>query len=161
MTMTLPPPKALKDVIDGLLGKDVDLAPASTTLTSVDAVGGVVAKYVDDEGRPRAVLGWDLPAAAHAGAAFALIPARMAEEIVDERWLPEDIVESVYELSNVLASALHVNGNPHTKLAQTYHPAAAAPDDLAKALYSHYERMDFDVDVPGYGGGRLSVVVLG
>ncbi len=161
MAMTLPPPKALKDVIDGLLGRDVAMSPADTTLNSVDAVGGVVAKYVDDDGRTRAVLGWDLPAAAHAGAAFALLPAPVAEEMVDDRWLPGDVVESVSELSNVLASALQVNGNPHTKLAQTYHPAAAAPDDLTKALYGHYERMDYDVDVPGYGGGRIAMVVLG
>lgn len=161
MTMTLPPPKAIKDVIDGLLGREVTMTPAAASLNSVDAIGGVVASYVDDEGRTRAVLGWDLPAAARAGSALGLVPARMSDEIVDDKFLPYDIVESVAELSNVLASALDVNGNPHTRLERTYHPAAAAPDDVAKALYGHYERMDFDLDVPGYGVGRIALVVLG
>jgi|KBSSwiStaDraftv2_1062776.scaffolds.fasta_scaffold59713_3 CheY-like chemotaxis protein len=159
--MTLPAPKLLKDTLDGLLGKDVQLAPRSKPLTSIDAVGGAIALYVDDRNRTRAVLGWDVSAAAYAGCAFGLVPVTMATSIVKEKWLPKETVDSVYELSNVLSAALIDAGNPHVKLSTLYHPAAAAPTDIAKALYAHYERMDFDIDVAGYGTGLFSVVVLG
>ena len=160
MLMTLPSPKALKDVVDGLLGRDVVFRPEDVPMSSVDSIGGVVAVYVDDARRPRAVLGWDLPAAARAGTAFALIPARMAEEIIADRYLPADVVESVYELSNVIAGALYFGDNPHLRLDELCHPAAALPDELAQALYTHFERLDFVIEVPGYGPGRIALVAV-
>ena len=70
----LPPVKLIKDVLDGLLGRDVEIAP-SDPMTTVDTVGGVLAVYVDDGNALRAVAGWDLPAAAHVGAAVGLAAA--------------------------------------------------------------------------------------
>ena len=71
----LPPVKLIKDVLDGLLGKDVATTPADL-LTSTDAAGGVLAVYVDDANTMRAVIGWkrkclaghDLREAARVGA---------------------------------------------------------------------------------------------
>ncbi len=158
--MTLPAPKLLKDVLDGLTGKPVALNPRTRKLTSIDVVGGAVALYVDDKNHTRAIAGWSLAAAAHAGCAFSLLPPNQSERLVKERYLPVEIVEAVYELSNVLAGALHEDNNPHVRLSNLYHPAAAAPTDIAKLLYEHYERMDFEIDVPGYGTGFFSIVVI-
>jgi hypothetical protein len=157
--MTLPAPKLLKDVLDGLTGKPVQLTPRSKKLTSVDATGGAIGLYVDDKNKPRALLGWSLSAAAYAGNAFALVPSAQAEKIVKERYLPDDCVEAVYELSNVLSSALAEEGNPHVRLQNLYHPAAAAPTEFLKMMYEAHPRMDLELEVPGYGSGLLSVVI--
>lgn len=158
--MQLPPPKLFKDVLDGLLGKDVTLTPRTRKLSSVDAVGGAIALYVDDNNRNRALIGWEVGAAAYAGCAFGLLPAKNAEAVVKDKYLPADIVDCVYEMSNVLSSALEKGENPHLKLLQVYSPAAMAPSEIAKLMYEHFERMDFELDVPGYGTGLFSVVVI-
>ena len=158
--MQLPPAKLFKDVLDGLLGRDVELTPRDRKLTSVDALGGAIALYIDDNRKNRALVGWDVGAAAYAGCAFGLLPADLAEQAVTDRYLEADIVDCVYELSNVLASALEKGENPHVKLETVYSPAAAAPAEIAKLMYEHYERMDFALGVPGYGSGLFSVVVL-
>lgn len=157
--MTLPAPKMLKDVLDGLTGKDVTLTARSRKFTSVDATGGAIGLYVDDKNKPRALCGWSVGAAAHAGCSFALLPSNQAEKIVKDRYLPDDCVEAVYELSNVMASALAEEGNPHVKLSELYHPAAAAPNEFLKIMYEAHPRMDFELDVPGYGSGLFSIVV--
>ena len=158
--MQLPPPKLFKDVLDGLLGKDVTLMQRSRKLSSVDAVGGAIALYVDDNNRNRALIGWNVAAAANAGCAFGLMPAKTAESVVRDKFLPADIVDCVSEMSNVLSSALEKGDNPHVKLQQVYSPAAMAPNEIAKLMYEHFERMDFEMDVPGYGTGLFSVVVI-
>lgn len=161
MTMTLPAPKVFKDVLDGLTGRATTLKPRNRKLTSVDAIGGAIALYVDDRNKPRALIGWSLGAAAHAGCAFALIPANQSAQIVKERFLPEEMVEAVYELSNVLSGAFSSEEtNPHVKLESLYHPAAAAPTQFTKLMYEHYERLDFELEVPGYGTGLFSIVVM-
>jgi hypothetical protein len=157
--MTLPAPKLLKDVLDGLTGKPVNLTPRSRRLSSVDATGGAIGMYVDDKNKPRALCGWSLSAAAYAGCAFALLPPAQAQKIVKDRYLPDDCVEAVYELSNVLSSALAEEGNPHVRLSNLYHPAAAAPTDFLKLMYESHPRMDLELEVPGYGSGLLSIVI--
>ena len=90
----LPPVKLIKDVLDGLLGRDVEIAP-SDPMTTVDTVGGVLAVYVDDGNALRAVAGWDLPAAAHVGAAVGLVPRGGAEAAVEERYLRGNLLENL------------------------------------------------------------------
>jgi hypothetical protein len=153
----LPAVKLIKDVLDGLLGRDVELAPCAAALTSVDAIGGVLASYIDDGGALQAAAGWDLPAAAYVGAAVGLVPRGGADAAVEERYLPESLVENLAEVSNVLASVFQAAGNPHLRLDKTYRPAASAPDPETALLYAPGQRIDLSVDVPGYGAGRLAV----
>jgi hypothetical protein len=154
--MALPPVKLIKDVLDGLLGRDVEIAP-SDPMATVDMVGGVLAAYVDDGNTLRAVAGWDLSAAAFVGAAVGLLPRGGAEDAVEERYVPENLQENLGEVSNVLASVFQIPGNPHLRLQTTYCPAASAPDQETQLLYALGQRIDLQLDVPGYGRGRLAV----
>ncbi len=153
----LPATKLIKDVLDGLLGKEVAIRPSETALQSADTVGGALATYVDDANALWAVVGWDLAAGANVGAAVALVPPAAAEDAVEERYLPEHLLENLGEVSNVLASSFQLPGNPHLRLERTYRPVASAPEDAVQLLYALGNRMDLDIDVPGYGAGRLSV----
>lgn len=152
----LPPVKLIKDVLDGLLGREVEIAPGDP-MASVDMIGGVLAAYVDDGNALRAVAGWDLSAAAFVGAAVGLVPRGGAEAAIEDRFVPENLQENLGEVSNVLASVFQIPGNPHLRLQKTYCPAAAAPDQETQLLYALGQRIDITVDVPGYGSGRLAV----
>lgn len=152
----LPPTKLIKDVIDGMLGKEVAVAPADA-LTPADTVGGAIAVYIDDSDRLGAVAGWDLPLAANVGAAVALVPVGAAEDAVEDQYLPENLLENLSEVSNVLASVFQIPGNPHLRLSQMYRPINSADNDAVNLLYALGNRIDLSVDVPNYGRGRLSV----
>jgi hypothetical protein len=154
--MKLPPAKAIRDILEGMLGRDVEVSPGKP-LTTIDAVGGAVAVYVDDSSQMRAVLAWDLPAAASVGAAVGLVPARAAAAAVEDRYLPESLMENVAEVSNVLASAFQIEDNPHLRLGFTNHPVAAAGDDVIALLYRMGNRLDLNLEVSGYGPGRMAI----
>lgn len=156
----LPPVKLIKDVLDGLLGRDVTLAPGDP-MASVDLIGGALAVYVDDGGALRAVAGWDLPAAAYVGAAVALVPRGGADAAIEDTYLPENLLENLNEVDNVLASIFQIPGNPHLRLEQTYRPVNAGPGDAVALLYALGQRIDLELDVPGYGAGRLAVSMRG
>ncbi len=152
----LPPIKLIKDVIDGLLGKEVAVAPADA-LTPPDSVGGAIAVYIDDSDHLGAVAGWDLALAANVGAAVALVPAGAAADAIEEQYLPENLLENLSEVSNVLASVFQIPGNPHLRLSQMYRPINSADNDAVNLLYALGNRIDLKVDVPNYGSGRLAV----
>jgi hypothetical protein len=152
----LPPVKMIKDVLDGLLGREVELAPGDP-MASVDMVGGVLAAYLDDGNALQAVIGWDIAAAAWVGAAVGLVPKGGAEAAIEERYLPENLLENLTEVCNVLATVFQLPGNPHLRLQTTYRPAAAAPEPETALLYTLGQRIDLTVDVPGYGAGRFAL----
>jgi len=155
----LPPVKLIKDVLDGLLGKDVTTMPGDA-MTSTDAAGGVLAIYVDDRNAMKAVAGWDLPAAVRVGAAVGLVPRGGAEDAIDEKYVPANLLENLGEVSNVLASVFQIPGNPHLRLHETYCPVAAAPNDAYDLLFRLGNRIDLKIDVPNYGTGRFALSML-
>lgn len=152
----LPPTKLIKDVIDGMLGKEVSVSPAGA-LTPADTIGGALAVYVDDSNHLGAVAGWDLTLAANVGAAVALVPVGAAEDAIEEKYLPDHLLENLSEVSNVLASVFQIPGNPHLRLSQMYRPINSADNDAVGLLYALGNRIDLSVSVPNYGDGRLSV----
>lgn len=154
----LPPTKLIKDVLEGLLGRTVDVAPADA-LTSADMIGGVVAQYFDDSDRLGAVAGWDLAAAARVGAAVALVARAGADAAIEDRYVPENLLENLGEVSNVLASVFQIPGNPHLRLDRVYRPPGTAPREAIDLLYALGHRIDLSLDVAGYGGGRLAVAM--
>jgi hypothetical protein len=152
----LPTLKSIHDTLGGLLGRDVRTV-VTDDMPEDAATGGVLARYVDDRGHLRAVAVWDLPAAANVGAAVGLLPRGAAEAALEDRLLSTNLVENLSEVSNVLASTFNVPGNPHLRLAGTVVPVSGAPADAQMLARGAWQRLDFDVEVDGYGAGRVAV----
>ena len=155
----LPPTKLIKDVLDGLLGTEVSVSPADA-LTPADTIGGALALYIEDNGRMGAVAGWDLAGGANVGAAVALVPVGGAEAAVEDQYLPDNLLENLSEVSNVLASVFQIPGNPHLRLEQMFRPLNNAPTDAINLLYALGHRIDLNLDIPRYGTGRLSISMV-
>lgn len=156
--MQLPNSKEFKDVFEGLLGRGVELKAAEFRLSPPDAIGGLVATYADDSGRVSAVLGWSMRAAAYVGCSLGLIPAGVANEMVDSHILRADAAENLIEVTNVVAAALNREGNPHVRMDQTYFPTSSAPLSLTVFLFTHFDRVDIELDIKGYGVGKIGMV---
>jgi hypothetical protein len=152
----LPSRHAVRNVIEGLVGRDVDISdgvpvPPKTT--------NVVAAYVGDKLALQAVCVVDIEAAARLGGALAMVPKGGVEDAIGERDLPHTLRDNCYEVLNVLASVFNVPGAPHVRLYEMYGPNQGVPGDVAAIAGLAGSRMDIGLTVSGYGTGLMSIVV--
>ncbi len=156
--MQLPTAKDVRDMLTGLVGKDVEVSPGAPVTPTEDCPVSV-AVYVDPHLAINALCVMDLGASAYTGAALALLPPGGAQDAVEEdRELSSMLVEALHEVVNVLSALFNVAGAPHSKLHKLYAPGEEVAGDLAGML-AGYNRIDLGVDVQGYGKGSLSLVV--
>ena len=155
----LPAPKDVRDMLTGLVGKDVAVAPGAPVTPTEDSPVSV-AVYVDPHMAINALCVLDLGASAYTGAALALLPPGGAQDAVEEdHELSGMLAEALHEVVNVLSALLNVPGAPHSKLHKLY---AAGQDDVPgdiAGMLANFNRLDLAIDVPGYGKGALSFVL--
>jgi hypothetical protein len=147
-------------LLQTLTGHDVQVRPARPVLPGQDLA--VISVYVSDDVVTGAVSAWDLSLATCAGAALGQVPLAEVEEALATGTLSGDLADNFAEVANVLASAFNESpGAPHLQLHQVHAVGEELPDDVALMLRYVVRRVDLEVDIAGYGGGRLSVVAIG
>jgi len=156
--MSLPHRKQIKDLFEGLLGRDV--AVGDGTPVTLETPRPVVATYVDDAHRLTTVVLMDQALAAYAGAALALVPKGAAEDAIEDKMLPPNLFENSAELLNVLAAPIGEASGVHQRLVDTYAPSDSVPPQVQAAGATLGAREDVELDIAGYGRGALSVVVV-
>ena len=154
----LPAPKDVRDMLTGLVGKPVAVAPGAPVTPTPDKPVSV-AVYVDPQMSVNALCVMDLGASAYTGAALALLPPGGAQDAVEEDGeLTPMLAEALHEVVNVLSALFNVPGAPHSKLHELYAPGDELPGDLAGML-AGFNRLDLAIEVPTYGKGALSLVL--
>lgn len=157
-TTELPSIKVLRDMMMDTLGRDVQVAPGEPWAPTPRRPG-MVAVYVDDRTQMRALIACNLSLSAALGASIALIPPERATACVEDRRLTEGMVENLHEVMNIFAALFNTPNRPHLKLYETHAPGDFPPADVSSQLRAFGKREDLQVDVAGYGGGRLSMVL--
>ena len=152
----LPNPKDVRDLLEGLLGKDVTVAPGDPVSLNDDKPA--LAVYVDPAMATTAIVLVDIRLAAWCAGALALLPKGGLEDAIDEGELSEMHLEVLYEVVNVTAALFNGGGVTHSKLYKLYAPGEALPGDLA-GLAAAFNRIDLSVEVAGYGSGSMSIVM--
>ncbi len=154
----LPAAKDVRDLLAGLVGKDVSVSPGAPVTPTPDAPVSV-AVYIDPQMAINALCVMDLAASAYTGAALALLPPGGAQDAVEEDGeLSGMMVEALHEVVNVVSALFNTAGAPHSKLHKLYAPGDELPGDIAGML-ANFNRLDLTVDIPGYGKGALSLVL--
>ncbi|WP_127126416.1 hypothetical protein [Georgenia sp. SYP-B2076] len=156
----LPSTKALVEMLHGMLGRDVAATGSIDPLTPATPGGVVVGVYTSTGLRTAALVALDMPLAARAAAALALMPPRTAEAAIENQYLSEPLTENVAEILNVTASLLNADDAPHVRLFRVHGPQELLPADVAGWLRGYGSRVDTGVTIRGYGDGGISVVVL-
>lgn len=157
---TIPPSMVVRDTLTDMLGRDVKVAPSDPWAPSISD-RGAVAVYMDDGNRIRALISCNLELSVALGASLALIPAKVAASSVEEGRMTEDLAENLYEVLNILAAMFNTPNAPHVKLCTLYVPGGPPPlADVSAQLKTFGRRSDLKLDVAGYGGGRLSLVLV-
>ena len=150
----LPDPRALADLLGGLLGRQARVKP-SAPLDLYGRARLAVGRYANDQGELEAACLCDLRLACNAGALLTLVPAAVAAASVRDNTLPPNLEENFREVLNILAQPLN-EGGAHLALQGLELLMPPLPDDLV--LLVRRQRVDFEVSVEGYGPGILSFV---
>src|SRR5690349_20394271 len=126
----LPPSMVVRELIEGLLGRDVTVSPGDPVMPRAGSPAAV-AVYTDAQLQMRAVMVVDLPLAAGIGAGLGLLPTGAVGEAVQAGELPDSMSENVHEVFNVAASVFNVGDSPHLTLYQVIEPGKMPPVDVS------------------------------
>ena len=155
----LPTVVDLRDLLERLLGRDVEITLGGPMVDTGARGGAQVSTYEDRYGKLRALLVADAALVARAGAAIALSPRGGADAALQDGDLPAGLLENAREVLDVTASLFSVAGAPHVTPGRFYPPGALLPPEVAHLVRAYVRRLDLDVALTGYGSGRLAVIV--
>lgn len=156
-TTMLPNPKDVRDLLEGLLFRDVEVGPGEPVVPTRE-VRAAVGVYVEDNLARTAVIAADQALVMFGGAAMGLVPAGAAKDALAEGSLPEAVWENFAEVLNVMAALLNSDDAPHARLYSCHRPDELPPADASETLREYGARLDLTVKVAGYGSGSLSIV---
>jgi hypothetical protein len=156
-TVLLPAPKDVRDMLAGLVGRNVTVSPGAPVTPAPDRPVAV-AVYVAPDMSVNALCLLDLGAAAYTAGGLALLPPGGCQDSVEEGELSALQLEALHEVVNVLSALYNIAGAPHSRLHRLYAPGEEVAGDLAGML-AGYNRIDLDVEIQGYGKGSLSLVI--
>lgn len=156
----LPSALEVRELLEGLLGREVEVATGGPMVDPKGETGALVAEFISDQMQLCALVVMDVPLAARAGASIALMPSQVSENAVGDGELTDVLLENAGEILNVMASLFNAEGAPHLRLSAVHPPKAALPNDVAAWVMAYVPRLDLECDVSGYGPGNLSVLVV-
>lgn len=147
----------VRELFEGLLGREVAW---NGTARAVDVLDGAcVAMYIRDTGQLGALALVDIPLTARAGSAIGLLPPAAAEQAVSSGLVTPMQFDNMAEILNVAASLLNKPDTPHLRLRDTFAPRETLPAEVTQLALQQGSRLDGELAIPGYGTGRISVVV--
>ena len=156
-TVVLPHPKDVRDLFEGLLGRDVEVGPGDPVVPS-DVTFAGVGLYVEDNLTLSGAVAADLALTAYAGAALGLVPVASANDQINARSLMGPTWENFAELLNIGVSMLNHDGAPHVRLYATHEPGELPQNDVLELLRGLGRRLDLTLTISGYGSGTISIV---
>ena len=159
MSVTLlPAAKDVRDMLAGLLGKPVTVSPGAP-VTPEPNQPVTIAIYTAPDMSVNALCVMDLGASAYTAGALALLPPGGCQDSVEEdKELSTMQLEALHEVVNVLSALFNTPGAPHSKLNKLVKDGEDAPGDVVGML-AGFNRLDLELDIPGYGKGGLSLVL--
>ena len=160
MTVSYASPNAVEiaEMFTMLVGKDTTIRK-NPNVDFDGTANWVFAVYDEEDGTLGAVIACDVATAAYGGAALSLIPKSMAEDSIKSGRVAENLSENFREVLNVFAGLFNSPETPRLKLGHYSEP----PDEAGEGLVAWFDECEqktgFDVNVDGYGVGRMVVYV--
>lgn len=159
--MAIEPAFAVPDqvgrLLTGLLGKPVVVKKGNPLAPGTKLAVG---EYFREDGTLGAVCLCDLGTASSAGAALSLMPAGVAAESIKTGKLNDILAENMQEVFNVLTRLFQNPQQPRVHFKLMYLPPQNLSNEANTLLKKPTYRADFDVAIPSYPGGKMSLFVL-
>jgi hypothetical protein len=151
----LPDLAKIKDVL-GMLFDNLVVKPGGK-FDQTPAGGAWFGVFVTDAGVPVAMCGADANLAATLGTAFSMLPPGAAKDAAKARELTQPMMDNLREIMNICSRLVMNDTVPHLRLEQMY-SRKLLPAPSATLLSAPNGHAEFEVQLPRYGGGILSVV---
>jgi hypothetical protein len=151
----LPDAAKIADLL-GMLFDGLDVKPGGT-FDQTQAGGAWFGVFVADGGAPVALCGADANLAAGFGGALSMLPIGAAKDAAKSRELSGVMIENLREIMNICTRLVMDSESPHLRLDQLYR-VKDLPPAAAALLGSPQGRREFQVQLPKYGGGVLTVL---
>ena len=124
---------------------------------AVDLDSQHVATFIDDDDKLVAACACDKAFVAYSGAALSMIPADVANEMINGNTISEALIGNFYEVMNICSKLLMSDTSSHLRLDKTLEPGAGS--DALASLNGASETVAFCVDIPSYGSGTLTFLI--
>ncbi|MFO8076258.1 MAG: hypothetical protein ACQETV_00825 [Actinomycetota bacterium] len=155
----LPVRASVRDLLTDLLGRSVEVRQAADPLVLSPSRPALLATYRDDDGGMAVASACELPLAAGAGGAIGMMSAaEVAEALQGASALEGDLEEFFHEVANVMGKLLNTPTSPHVALSALYAVPGEVPVDVARVVLAPQVRLDYRVDVDGYGDGTMTLL---
>ena len=151
----LPDGKRVTELLD-VLFDGIDVKPGGTFDQSPGG-GALFGVFVADSGSPVALCGADANLAPALGAALSMLPATVVKDAAKSKQLTPVMVDNLREIMNICTRLVMDASSPHLRLEQVY-PTKSLPAPAAALLTANKGRREFQVQVPKYGGGVLTLL---
>lgn len=152
----MPPQDNVRRLLSDLFGRPV-VVSRNPPLIRQATEKFTAALFTKEDGGVGVVALADLSFTAYAGAALTMFPTPMAERQIETGNVDEMVFENFREIMNVCASQFNGANVPHVKLTQMLRlPQEKLAPELEALLRKPVARLDFTVQIPNYGKGRLS-----
>lgn len=151
LIVPLPKNPELERLMSGLLGRDVKVAPAE----GLPAEPITAAYYKTDEPVLEVVALADLSLAASVAAALSVMPPDTVKDVVGAGQLGGALEENLAEVWNVTARFVSMSGRRFA-LVSCHTPSNPLPPELLEKARQTDEGRAVQVEVSGYGAGRLA-----
>ncbi|MCA9038312.1 MAG: hypothetical protein KDA91_24470 [Planctomycetaceae bacterium] len=118
----------------------------------------VVVKYADDNSQVQRLVVCDVAFANNAGAALTMISPGVVADAIKANDVPDNILDNFREVMNIFVNIFQDTGHGHLVLGGIDLPTKEKDESTAKALAEPVGRADFEVVVPRYGTGRITLL---
>jgi hypothetical protein len=151
----LPDQKKVEEIL-GLLFDGLEVKPGGS-FDQTPAGGAWFGVFVSDGGDTVALCGADANLAASMGAALSMLPPNIAKEAAKAKKLTDVMEENIREVMNICTRLVMESGAAHLRLDKCFE-TRSLPQPAAKMLGGAAGRREFQLQLPKYGGGVLSLI---
>lgn len=152
----MPPQDDVKRLLSDLFGRPV-VVSRNPPLIRAAADRLTAALFTKADGAVGIIGLADLEFTAYAGAALTMFPTPMAERQIESGQVDEMVLENFREIMNVCASQFNGGNFSHVKLTELLRlPKDKLSPELDALMKKPVTRLDFTIQIPNYGKGRLS-----
>jgi len=147
----------IRDLLMDLLGRGAAVDKVSPLLLEDDQPA-VIAEYRTDDGTVGALCLVDAEFAIRTAGALTLVPPAAVADTLRKGDVTESL-ENFREIVNILAQLLNSPRTSHLRLAGVHVVPGDLPEGVSSLVATPQFRRDFAVQIDGYGGGRISLLV--
>lgn len=153
-----PSEEEVVEMLTALFDREVRVTESETVYFE-NKLPRLVADYVTDAGKVVAVAVVDVAFGNRAGGALTLMPADELNKALETKKVEGVYLDNLREVFNIMAKFFNSGRSEHVRFRAVHNVPGVLPREVI-GVYSHpAERKAYDIEIEGYGGGRVSLAV--